>query len=163
MSASLETFCVGLSRMIGWIDRAEEHLAQSAREHGALLHRSLARTLSPLGKQILATSRHAELDLARAAGIEAPARRAIPMTLSDLRERVVEVLGYVRAIVPTDIAGDHIIEFGRLARRMTTPDYLQLYSIPHFYFHLSVVYLMLRSNGVPLGKSDFVREIDIMA
>lgn len=35
------------------------------------------------------------------------------------------------------------------------PDFLYLYGLPNFFFHLSMGYASLRSAGVPLGKADF--------
>ena len=31
--------------------------------------------------------------------------------------------------------------------------------MPDFYFHLTIAYAILRHNGVPLGKGDFIGEL----
>ena len=45
-------------------------------------------------------------------------------------------------------AGDAVLD-------MPASVYLQLYALPNFFFHLSMVYALLRQYGVPLGKHDF--------
>ena len=35
-------------------------------------------------------------------------------------------------------------------------DYFLLFSLPNFYFHLTTAYNILRTNGVPLVKDDFM-------
>ncbi|MBP0651971.1 DUF1993 family protein, partial [Mycobacterium tuberculosis] len=35
-------------------------------------------------------------------------------------------------------------------------DYLLHYSLPNFYFHLSMAYALLRQAGVDIGKRDYV-------
>lgn len=159
-SASIEIYRVGLLRLHGFIDRTIEHLSRKDGEQASLLRRSLAKQLFPLGKQIVAACFHAERDLARAAGLEVPPRSSPPMTLSDLRKRVERAIAYVDSIAPESIDDGITVVYGRAARTLSAVDYIRHYSIPHFHFHLSVVYVTLRMCGVPLGKSDFVREVE---
>jgi hypothetical protein len=35
-------------------------------------------------------------------------------------------------------------------------DFLQRWTLPNFYFHLATAYNILRHNGVPVGKQDFL-------
>ncbi len=35
-------------------------------------------------------------------------------------------------------------------------DFLALFSLPNFLFHVTTAYALLRSKGVPLGKMDFL-------
>jgi len=36
-------------------------------------------------------------------------------------------------------------------------EYLTQWIIPHFFFHMTTTYNILRANGVNLGKRDFVK------
>jgi hypothetical protein len=38
--------------------------------------------------------------------------------------------------------------------------YLRGFVLPNFYFHVTMVYALLRHNGVDLGKRDFVGAIN---
>jgi hypothetical protein len=35
-------------------------------------------------------------------------------------------------------------------------------ALPNFYFHLTTAYAILRHNGVPLGKSDFIGSLNLL-
>ena len=39
---------------------------------------------------------------------------------------------------------------------LTAEQYARDWALPQFYFHLVTAYAILRANGVPLGKADFV-------
>ena len=41
--------------------------------------------------------------------------------------------------------------------------YIHRISVPNFYFHVTTAYAILRHNGVPLGKMDFVGVKDFAA
>ena len=44
-------------------------------------------------------------------------------------------------------------------RGLPAVDYAARQAMPNFYFHLVVAYAILRHNGVPLGKDDFIGDI----
>ena len=39
---------------------------------------------------------------------------------------------------------------------LTAEGYVRDWALPQFYFHLMTAYAILRANGVPLGKIDYV-------
>ena len=47
------------------------------------------------------------------------------------------------------LLGDHKLPF-------TAEGFLMSFSLPNFYFHATTAYDILRTNGVPLGKRDFM-------
>ena len=61
---------------------------------------------------------------------------------------------------PVDIDGseDRIIELKLGQRELSLPGlrYLLDVAMPNFYFHVTTAYDILRHNGVPLGKRDFL-------
>ena len=65
-----------------------------------------------------------------------------------------EVLGVVEGREQADIT----FPVGRdgSTRTMKGQDFLQLWLLPNFYFHVTTTYALLRHNGVPLGKRDFL-------
>ena len=46
---------------------------------------------------------------------------------------------------------------------MTAIDYLVEHALPNFFFHSTHVYAILRHNGVPLGKKDFLGALSLKA
>ena len=43
----------------------------------------------------------------------------------------------------------------------TTDNFLMSFSLPNFYFHATTTYTILRREGVPLGKMDFLGQLHI--
>ena len=43
----------------------------------------------------------------------------------------------------------------------TAEGFLMSFSLPNFYFHAATAYDILRSNGVPLGKRDFMGRLNL--
>jgi hypothetical protein len=41
-------------------------------------------------------------------------------------------------------------------RWLTGRDYLADVAVPNFFFHATMAYAILRHNGVPLGKMDYI-------
>src|SRR5262249_39588374 len=80
-------------------------------------------------------------------------------TLADLKTSIKRTIGYLRTIKPQQFKAREneplplffdpstALPAEALACRMTLPD---------FYFHATVAYAILRHNGVPLGKADFI-------
>lgn len=154
--ALMPAYRSGLNRLLGFIDRTADHMAARHADEAPLLGRSLANRLHPLGRQILAACGHAELDTARIAGLPLEARAEPPMTLASLRARVEATLAFLDS-VPRELIDGNAARTLRLRWNETSAtDYVHRHSIPHFYFHLTVVYVTLRQLGVPVGKSDFV-------
>ena len=83
-------------------------------------------------------------------------------TLADLRERVRKTLAYLDS-VPADAVdgseGRDIVIPMRPPRepvQMKGLFFLQHWALPNFYFHATTAYNILRSNGVSVGKVDFL-------
>ena len=57
-------------------------------------------------------------------------------------------------------APDQQMEFaiggGAFEFAMTTEGYVREFSLPNFYFHLSIAYAILRMKGLEIGKADFI-------
>lgn len=45
-----------------------------------------------------------------------------------------------------------------LSSQVAARDAILGHAIPNFYFHVSTAYSILRNQGVPLGKKDWLRE-----
>ena len=80
-------------------------------------------------------------------------------TLDELRARVRSVVDYLGALVEQDFAtvGERTVTQPRWnGKIMSASDYFMEHVLPNFYFHLTHTYAILRHNGVPLGKRDYL-------
>ena len=105
---------------------------------------------------------HAVRGSARLSGAEIPAFEGKDVTIADLKARIDWALGFMRTFTPQQFAGaeDREVVFpaGQSERRMSGRAYLLEYSMPNFMFHTTAAYAILRHNGVPLRKADFLGE-----
>lgn len=71
-------------------------------------------------------------------------------------ESLEEIRGLGEAEV-NGLAGGHVtFQAGDTVLPFTTEDFFLSFCVPHYYFHTTTAYDLLRMNGVPLGKADFL-------
>ena len=77
-----------------------------------------------------------------------------------LQARIAKTRDYLATFGAADFDGseDRTIVSSRPARELnfTGLDYLQRFALPNFFFHVTTAYDILRHNGVPLSKADFL-------
>ena len=84
-----------------------------------------------------------------------------PGTIRDAQARIRETLATVDSMVETrsrleaSAAIAHELPNGMIFD-LTAEQYARDWAIPQFYFHLMAAYAILRGEGVPLGKIDYV-------
>lgn len=87
------------------------------------------------------------------------AGRDVPDLPQALGPRLAVARAMLGAMTPADFDGAeariirHRAGFADLEQ--TGADFLHLYGLPNFFFHLTMGYAALRFAGVPLGKADF--------
>ena len=98
--------------------------------------------------------------MARLAGIENPKFEDSETSIPELKARIAKTLDFVRSVPEASFAGgedrDIEIKAGDQVIQSKGLPYLLHMAQPNFYFHLSMVYAILRHNGVDLGKRDFL-------
>jgi hypothetical protein len=82
-------------------------------------------------------------------------------SFADLQARIVTVLAFVRGLDPAlfeQAATREIVSQAGTPKekRFTGQSYLLNYGLPHFFFHATTAYSILRHNGVDVGKKDYI-------
>jgi hypothetical protein len=87
------------------------------------------------------------------------AGREVPDLPQALGPRLAVARAMLGAMTPSEFDGaeSRIIRHhaGFAVLEQTGADFLHLYGLPNFFFHLTMGYAALRAAGVPLGKADF--------
>lgn len=87
------------------------------------------------------------------------AGREVPDLPQALGPRLAVARAMLGAMTPADFEGaaTRVIRHhaGFAVLEQTGTEFLHLYGMPNFFFHLTMGYAALRSAGVPLGKADF--------
>jgi hypothetical protein len=101
---------------------------------------------------------------ARLAGQEVPRYEDNEASFADLKARVAKTVAFLQSLPATAFEGSeeraitlHVGPPGnRHELNFTGIDYLHGFGTPNVYFHYSMVYALLRHNGMELGKPDYV-------
>ena len=159
-TASVPVFVRMLGNLLVWLDKAEAHATEHRFDPSVYLVSRLAPDMLPFTKQIQIACDSAKFGVARLVGMEAPKFEDNETNLAELRERVRKTLTFVQSVAAERIQGtdDRDVVVPRRDGSMTLRGdaYLTNFVLPNFYFHLTTTYALLRHNGVPLGKSDYL-------
>ena len=148
-----------LRQLDGWLATATAHAESRSFHPDVFLSARLAPDQFPLVRQVQTSCDNAKFAAARLAGREAPSHPDTEKTMAELRARVAATLAWLDGLGPDafDGAAERVISQARWeGRTMTATDYLVEYALPNFNFHVAHVYALLRHDGVPLGKRDWL-------
>jgi hypothetical protein len=157
---SVGVFVRGLTNLKGQLTKGEAHAAATGTDPAALLHARLADDMYNLAVQTQWASEGAKLAVARLLG-DAPAPLTEEgKTFAELHERIDATVEHLRGVDPEALeAGlERTIEVRHRGASMTFRGdrFLTEFAIPNFFFHLTAAYGILRHEGVPLQKGDFM-------
>ena len=115
-----------------------------------------------LGNQVNAVCNHAVRGTARLAGVPVPTFDGKDASFEDLQARIAFAVAHLKSVDQAALneGAERTIVFpaGGTEKKMSGKDYLLELSMPNFYFHLTTAYDILRHNGVPVVKADFLAE-----
>jgi hypothetical protein len=125
-----------------------------------LVRARLAPDMHPLSRQIQIVSDTAKGGAARLAGIDPPSFPDTETTFPELKERIAKTLAFIQGIPADKFEGAEdraiTLKFPNGEMNFTGVEYLQGFVLPNLYFHVTTAYAILRHNGVPVGKRDFL-------
>ena len=165
MSLSIyETTVNTFRRMLRGLDRelqsAVDYAKARAFEPDRLLTGRLAPDMFELTRQVQIACDLAKGAGSRLAGIEIPKHADDETSIVELRARIARVLAFLDTLPREAIDGaagrDIVLSVQGRELRFAGADYVNQWALPNFYFHCSMAYALLRQQGVPLGKRDFL-------
>ena len=164
--ASLPVLKLGLAALSLLLDKATAFCVAKKIDDAVILQSRLAPDMFAFIRQVQTTTDLAKNGASRLADVEPPRYADDETTLAQLKDRVEATLRYLETIDPAKIdaseAREIVFPMGPDARgRMKGDDYLAQFVLPNFYFHLTVAYVILRHNGVDVGKRDFLGAISM--
>lgn len=159
-SMSVLTFDRFLAALSALLTRAEAHCEARKITPDAILQFRLFPDMFPLTVQVQLACDFAARACARLAGITPRGFPDTESTFGELQARIQTARDYIAGFEPAayEEAGERIVTFpaGGREMQMAGRDYLTLYAMPQFFFHLTTTYNILRHNGIEVGKSDFM-------
>lgn len=157
---TIPAFQHGFSVLSKLLDKAEAFAEEKKFKPEVLVDARLAPDMLTLAGQIQRLSDTAKATAARLTGTEAPSFPDDEKTLADLRARIARTTDYLAAVPQAAFEGaaERTVTVKTRGGEVSSSgkDYLLTFALPNFYFHLTTAYAILRHNGVPVGKLDFL-------
>ena len=164
-SAAIPTFEITLTALSKILDKAEACATAKKFDAANMLAARLAPDMFALTRQVQVACDLAKFGAARLAGIDPPKFEDNEKTIAELKARIAKTLDFVHSVdrKAIDTSAERTISFplGPKKGEMKGADYLNHFVLPNFYFHAAAAYMILRHNGVELGKQDFLSGIPI--
>lgn len=160
-SASVPVCVAMLGNMSHFLDKMQAFVDAKKCDPQALLQYRMAPDMLPFAKQIQIACDAAKNGIARVSGVEAPKFDDNEATVAEFKVRIQKTLDYIKSVPADKLNGteDKDISFpvGKDATRtMTGEAFVKHWMLPNLYFHVTTAYLILRHNGVELGKREYL-------
>jgi uncharacterized protein len=154
---SVPPFVRGLRVLATLLDKAETHAGASISD---LARSRLAPDMYDLVGQVQRATDTAKFGVVRVAGVENMPIADDEQTFDELRSRIAKVIAFIEAVPRSAFEGrdDTAVTLPSRSepRVYTATSYLIEFALPNFYFHVTTAYDILRANGVPIGKPDYL-------
>lgn len=173
LSAGL--FVRGLTNLKTQLMKAQDHAAASGIGEAAMLDAPLAAeghargvtSAAPadlhtytLAAQVHWAAEGAKLAIAQLLGTPRAPAANDAKSFSDLHQRLDATIAYLQEIAPSDLEAGLdraiVVEHRRGSMRASGSQFLLAFAIPHFFYHVTSAYGILRNQGVQLTMGDFL-------
>jgi hypothetical protein len=162
--ASVVAFTKSLLNLKGVLQKAKAHALEHKVEESVYVNARLFPDMLPLSSQVQIATDIARSTTSRLAGVEPPSYEDNEKTFDDLAARIQRTVDYMAGLDAGAFENAAEREITRPVRgqphTFTGVNYLQQFGVPNVYFHAATAYGILRHNGVPLGKADFLGKLD---
>lgn len=153
-----------LGQLDKWLESADSFAKARSFDPSVFLGLRLAPDQFAFARQVQATCDVAKLAASRLTGKEAPSNADTEQTLDELRARVRSTQAFLGGLSAKDFeaaAGRVVTQPRWEGKTMSGADYFVEHALPNFFFHLSHAYAILRHNGVPVGKRDYLGPLSL--
>jgi len=160
-ATSVPVFRQMLKALKGVLAKAEAHVTTKNIDPNALLSARLYPDMFHFIKQVQVASDFANTVASRLAGREVHKLEDSEKTFADLQLRLDRTLAILDGLPVegfADAATREILHNPGTPRerKFSGQDYLLTHGLPHFFFHVTTAYDILRHNGVEIGKRDYL-------
>jgi hypothetical protein len=156
----------GFDVLSSYLAIAKKHAAAKGLSESELLNARLAPDMLTLAGQIQRASDKAKAGVARLAQVTAPSFSDTETTIAELEQRIAKTVEFLDSVTPSRFEGsdDRKVElrFRSVSGVMSGYTYLTQVLMPDFYFHIATAHGILRNQGLPIGKADFLGKPDYL-
>ena len=157
---SVGCFLQTLGAVEGFLAKSAAHFKEKGTDPNAIVETRLFDDMLPFRFQVVAVAHHSAgaLDGVKAGAFAPPA----PSTadFAGLQKLVADARASLEKLTPAEVNAyegkDVLFSVRDMKMPFKAEGFLQTFSLPNFHFHATTAYDILRSNGVPLGKRDYL-------
>jgi len=157
---SVPIFVRQLNALAALLTKGEAFAQDKGLAPAALIDARLAPDMLPLARQIQIASDAAKGACARLADVENPAFADTETSFAELQDRIARTIAFVESVAADRFEGSETRVVTMKTRDATLEFTGQIFllhvALPNFFFHISTAYAILRHNGVPIGKLDYL-------
>jgi len=159
--AVVKSYLQTMNAVSALVDKAQAHCAENGLSDAELTEARLADDMWPFAKQVFECGHHsARAILAVRAGEFGPELQSVPSDFTALHAEVAGAIAVIEAVEPGELDAiaqrDMLFVFRDMRLEFTVADFLLSFSLPNFYFHASMAYAIMRSQGIAIGKRDYL-------
>jgi hypothetical protein len=167
-AATIPTALQILGSVAALIDKAEAHCGQQGLAPAALVEARLAPDMKPFAYQISSCAWHCAQAIAGVrAGLFAPDFAPPPTDFAGLRDCIARARDVLLAVTEAEmesfIGKPMRFEVGDFRLDFLAEEFLLSFSQPNFHFHATTAYDILRAQGLPVGKLDYLGNMRVVA
>lgn len=164
-SDAVQQFIKTLGNLDAILGKATESAAARGFDVNNFMQARLAPDMLPFWRQVTIACDAAKGISAALAGKTAPRFEDNEQTIDELRARIAKTLDYLNSFTAADFEGldpaKHVPIPYPPGKAMAARNALLCRSVPNFFFHVTMAYALLRQGGVPIGKGDYLGELEI--
>lgn len=158
--ASVPVLLRALRNLRHLLEKGEAHAHAQGYDPAVLLSSRLYPDMLPLLRQVQLATDTAKFAPARLAGVESPRFEDSETSFAELYARLERVSEYLTSFGAEQIDGSEarevVLPSRRGDRHFDGRGYLLGFVLPNVFFHVSTAHAILRHNGVPIGKMDYL-------
>jgi hypothetical protein len=158
--ASVPVFIRGLQNLSKFLAKAHDNAATRKIDFAVLINARLAPDMHPLARQIQIATDMVKNGAARLAAADIPSYPDTETTYEELQARIAKTVAFLESFKEPQFEGSEdrqiVLKFPHGEMTFSGADYLTGFVLPNLYFHTTTTFAILRHNGVPLGKMDFM-------
>jgi hypothetical protein len=164
--ATVANYLQILDAVGGYLGKSLTHFREKGVDLAQVVDARLAPDMLPLRFQIVSVAHHSRGAMEAAkTGVFTPPSAKPDLDYAALQSLVAEARNEVSVLTPEVVNAlvgrDVTFKVGDRALPFTAEGFLMSFSLPNFFFHAATAYDILRHNGAPLGKRDFIGKLKL--
>ena len=159
--ASIPVFKQGMKTLNHLLNKMEAHAKAKNIPVENFLSEKLAVDMFDFKRQVQLSCDFAKGAAMRLTGQEIPSHPDTETTVEQLHARIAKVQALLDGVKPEQFKGAEsrdikIVTPNNMTFEFKGDRFLTSWALPHFFFHVTTAYNILRENGVEIGKKDFI-------